>query len=84
MSKYQPIADYRYQVSAYVTPTQQVENRATDAQRLVWAREDAASAKAARDAHEPDFNENNPNLMPLDPSANPARSDAEWYRRRGE
>ena len=52
-----------------------------DAQRIQWARADAAASKASEP---PDFDEHAPHLMPLDPSANRASSDIDFYQRRGE
>ncbi len=54
------------------------------AQRIKDARKDELSKKAAYDEHFPDFDETSANLLPLDPSAGGAKTDIEFYQRRGE
>ena len=49
-----------------------------DAQRLAWANEDARAMAAMY----PDYDEHDPDRMPLDPSAQPSSSNLEFYQRR--
>ena len=55
-------------------------NYAMDIQQIAWARKDAA----AQDALRPDYDEFDASREPLDRSAGSAKSDIDWYQRRGE